>query len=249
MYLSTVDWCENNYAISEYIAEFWNTITFFPILISAIYWRKQYPKIFILHLSFHNIFLYLVLVSIGTALFHGTLLYPFQLLDELPMVLLSAYYIDFLLSLENITRSNSFLITVISKLFVKIRYILITIIVFSYFYSPFLQITLFHSFLKIFELIIIVLIYNTSTQLKTIVSENNIEFQNLHKKINYHIFNGLLCYLVAGILWISEHLFCHYIEFMQFHAFWHIFSSIGIYHLNCIISNHYLINKLIHYNV
>ncbi|KAJ1920065.1 alkaline ceramidase ydc1 [Mycoemilia scoparia] len=61
---STIDWCEENYAKSHYIAEFWNTVT---------------NVVFTCHIGFG-------LVGIGSFCFHATLKYTTQLLDELPML-------------------------------------------------------------------------------------------------------------------------------------------------------------------
>ncbi|KAH3902220.1 alkaline dihydroceramidase SCDLUD_002036 [Saccharomycodes ludwigii] len=82
---STIDWCEENYVISPYLAEFSNTITnlFYCFLATYITLRAyQY------HLEgrFILIGLGFGLVGIGSWLFHMTLKYEYQLLDELPMI-------------------------------------------------------------------------------------------------------------------------------------------------------------------
>ncbi|AET40912.1 alkaline dihydroceramidase Ecym_7059 [Eremothecium cymbalariae DBVPG len=82
---STIDWCEENYVLSYYVAEWSNTITNSVFIIQAVYLtyssiRHKLEKRFILtSLGFG-------LVGIGSWLFHMTLRYEFQLLDELPMV-------------------------------------------------------------------------------------------------------------------------------------------------------------------
>jgi hypothetical protein len=244
---STVDWCEENYAVTEYIVEFWNSITFFPILFSAIYWRRSFPRLFVFDKLFHHVFWYLVLVSLGTALFHGTLLYKFQLLDELPMVLVATKYISILMSLNQIVIVRNSFLNDLVNLFMQFKYTFIYLIVISYFLNPNYQIALFHGSLKLYESIIFILIYKLQKKLKIIISYNPI-FHIYKNKISYHARMGLIFYAIAGLLWVSENLFCEYLQHLQFHAFWHIFSSMGIYHLNSVISYSYLINNIIYFS-
>jgi len=95
---ATIDWCESNYEVTSFIAEFWNTISnlvmiLFPLY--AIYWsfkhrqfarRNKFKKHFQVPKSAIYCQFALLLVGIGSWMFHMTLLYPMQLLDELPML-------------------------------------------------------------------------------------------------------------------------------------------------------------------
>jgi dihydroceramidase len=82
---SSIDWCERNYVVTKYIAEFWNCISSFSMFILALisYIRGVYNQI-------ENRFLLLCfstgVVGLGSAYFHGTLTYFGQMSDELPMV-------------------------------------------------------------------------------------------------------------------------------------------------------------------
>lgn len=82
---STIDWCEENYVVSTYIAEALNTITnaiFIGIAGFAIYHayhNRLEPRFIFTAFGF-------LLVGVGSWLFHMTLKYQFQLLDELPMI-------------------------------------------------------------------------------------------------------------------------------------------------------------------
>ncbi|CAI2172355.1 16961_t:CDS:2 [Funneliformis geosporum] len=81
---ATLDWCEENYIVHKYIAEFINTTTnliFVSLAIFGIYITLKYG------LPFRNALGYagIALVGIGSWCFHMTLLYEFQLLDELPI--------------------------------------------------------------------------------------------------------------------------------------------------------------------
>lgn len=69
---STIDWCEDNYVVSFYIAEFWNTISNVLLILVAIFSYKKaaqqgFEKRFLMQ------YLAGVVVGIGSACFHGTL--------------------------------------------------------------------------------------------------------------------------------------------------------------------------------
>lgn len=82
---SLIDWCEENYVVSSYMAEWSNTLTNTIFLVTAAYsiytvYRNKLEFRFVLvGLGFGT-------VGIGSWLFHMTLQYRFQLLDELPML-------------------------------------------------------------------------------------------------------------------------------------------------------------------
>ena len=89
---STINWCETNYQISFYIAEFWNTLTNLGMIILSIYG--------ILHCRRQGIesrytysFLTLLFIGVGSWMFHMTLRFEMQLLDELPMLFGASYIV------------------------------------------------------------------------------------------------------------------------------------------------------------
>jgi len=95
---ASIDWCEPNYAVTPYFAEFWNTVSsLFLALVGcfAIIQSQKFEKRFIF-LGF-----LLFVVGIGSALFHGTLLFHFQLADELPMLWSSTMWLYILLELSS----------------------------------------------------------------------------------------------------------------------------------------------------
>ncbi|KAM0756387.1 alkaline phytoceramidase [Meredithblackwellia eburnea MCA 4105] len=85
---SSIDWCERNYAVTVWIAEFFNSTTNCAFVILALFGIKKNLENrlgwrFVLgHLG-------LMIIGIGSALFHMTLLYEWQLADELPMIYLT----------------------------------------------------------------------------------------------------------------------------------------------------------------
>lgn len=80
---SSIDWCEENYSKSHFIAEFWNTISSFAMVISGFQIRNK------------EISRLLVSVGIGSVLFHMTLSRYAQAIDEVPMIWLSLFMIKY----------------------------------------------------------------------------------------------------------------------------------------------------------
>jgi hypothetical protein len=266
---SSVNWCEHDFAVSPYIAEFWNTVSGFSIFISAICWYwHMYP----LHKCLTNIFKWLVVVSVGTSLFHATLLYKYQILDELPMLVIAMEYVNILTTLDTITKTITPTQLHIVRTIYNIGKVLIFAIPFTYFVDPLLQIGSFHVTLKVFEIIVILLlrqlhITSNNTIFSQIFSHTHIHGDDLYKykasssfaysqqqlneyleykrQISFHTKRGVTMYSSSILLWVIERIFCNYIEFLQLHAWWHVLSSIGVFHLNMILTFHIKINNII----
>ncbi|KAK2731302.1 hypothetical protein FQN57_003457 [Myotisia sp. PD_48] len=82
---STLNWCEEDYYATEYAAEIVNTVTnllFIYLGIKGFRSCRKNGHDLIFQISFLG---YLV-VGLGSLLFHSTLKYPMQLLDELSMI-------------------------------------------------------------------------------------------------------------------------------------------------------------------
>ena len=84
---SIVDWCEPNYTVSFYVAEWWNTLTSLILCLAALggVWRCRRAD-FRVEGRFQAVFWIIALVGAGSMGFHGTLLRSMQVMDELPMV-------------------------------------------------------------------------------------------------------------------------------------------------------------------
>lgn len=271
---STIDWCERNYVVSEDIAEFWNTLSGLAIGASALYWRftsdiwrcstdiKRY---------FYNIFWYLIFVSIGTMLFHGTLLYKYQLMDELPMLLIAMQYTKIMSTLK--TSSELFSVPMVRMWFYAtyIGKVIVFVIPITYYVHPMLHNVVFHTTLKVFEGIVLFMLYKLSKGLNAIVYDCVYNNNYLHltrcgepkekilpkvqddikdyiltyRKLKLYTKMGVRMYGVSLTLWVLENLFCEHVEFLQFHAWWHVLSSVGIYYLNKIVESHVKIHLLV----
>ncbi|KAI0334118.1 alkaline phytoceramidase [Cubamyces sp. BRFM 1775] len=87
---ATLDWCEANYQFSRYIAEAANTFSNLFTVALAVYgsWQSVSENLPARYLAGWMGF---ALVGIGSFIFHATLLFEAQLMDELPMVYVASY--------------------------------------------------------------------------------------------------------------------------------------------------------------
>ena len=144
---ASIDWCEKNYKYSPYIAEFWNTITGASLCLSSLI----YYLVYINNKTEYNKYIYnanfwLFIVGVGTILFHGSLLYIFQLLDEIPMLLIAIQYLKLNIKIAKKLNINHTLFHN-GDLFVKDSVLIIFSIIFSYYlYSQFQSIIFLLSF-------------------------------------------------------------------------------------------------------
>ena len=80
---STMNWCEENYVLVSWIAEFWNSLSsIFILVVGLIGWRLHRNH----DLGMQIAFIALGIIGFGSMAFHGTLRFETQMMDEIPMV-------------------------------------------------------------------------------------------------------------------------------------------------------------------
>jgi len=207
-----IDFCEKNYEVTIYIAEFWNTISNIIIIILALYGIKN-----TINNNFSYIFtiqyLSIVFVGIGSAMFHSTLRYAEQQLDEIPMM------IGIIIWIYIIYKKEWFKYIILQK------YLYIFLIKICILYSI---LHIKYSFVTIFQFTFSILVALTAYRLykyyKKII--NNDKLKNIIKLYFSTIILGTLC-------WLIDYHYCDLINKLPFnlqlHAWWHIFSGINVY--------------------
>eukprot|EP00038_Savillea_parva_P015366 m.220041 g.220041 ORF g.220041 m.220041 type:complete len:288 (-) comp30816_c0_seq1:410-1273(-) len=97
---STMNWCEEDYVVTPWVAEFWNTVSNLAFVVLVSLGAGVFQKGVAGHSLRFEIMASLgglLLVGTGSAAFHGTLLWGAQLLDELPMIYASCLFISCLI--------------------------------------------------------------------------------------------------------------------------------------------------------
>ena len=119
----SVSFCEDKYVVSNYIAEYYNTMSALSyVIVGLLFYKTRLKKLSKI----------IILLGLGTALLHSTLRFYGQWLDEISMLILSFYIIQELREMRfGIRTSELFLVFLIFPYFLFERYFSYFFIVFS----------------------------------------------------------------------------------------------------------------------
>lgn len=214
---STLDWCEENYVVTPYIAEFWNTISnivmIIPPAVCAYYfWKKGVELRHILS------GISLLVVGIGSWCFHMTLLYEMQLLDELPMIYGSCVFLYALNHHAHKPNHRSY-----TYIFALIFICIFVTVVYLYWKNP-----MFHE--SSYAILVFYLLYEAVKACKN------------HREIIPLAGISLVTYASGFVLWNIDNNFCSSLRHTrnhqlhpsvgpvtQLHAWWHLLTGAGTY--------------------
>ncbi|KAJ1933063.1 hypothetical protein FBU59_006162, partial [Linderina macrospora] len=179
----------------------------------------------------------ITVVGVGSLLFHATLKYPMQMLDELPMlwsVAISSYLA--ITTQFQVNRVKFLWALALWTLFVSGLTALS---------SGRLQFLLFQTSFNLLTLVVAYMAYRAKKDLE---KAGLPEITRLFR-------DGIKWYLVAAIVWLTDTNFCPYIDGrteqsllplnLQLHAWWHILVSLGLIYLFTMFMAHYcLVNHI-----
>ena len=229
---STLNWCEANYEVTFYIAEFWNTITNLGMILPAIYGLIQCKRQGIESRYTYN-FLTLLSIGIGSWMYHMTLNYEMQLLDELPMLYGASYVVYCLYTAKNDNKKEQQEGTMqrgsVLAILLILNCIIVTIV-----------------YLKIRDPIFFQAMFATIVSIGYIISlhYNYYQYSNLGLKLLLMVFGSTM---IAFGLWNIDTSFCEkltnirertlrpspILKFLspltQLHGWWHIIGGYGFY--------------------
>uniref|UniRef100_A0A0K8R7R6 Alkaline ceramidase n=1 Tax=Ixodes ricinus TaxID=34613 RepID=A0A0K8R7R6_IXORI len=213
---STPDWCERNYEVTVYIAEFWNTVSNLAMIVPPAYgafqaWRKNLETRLVLCYGF------LLVVGIGSWCFHMTLWFEMQLLDELPMVWGTLILVYTLAEVSKPAHTNNYYLmaglilygTVITAVYLTIKVPVFHQVAYGFLVA----VTFFMSLRLAWQQYFEVWLFAAAT----------------------------LLYLTGFLVWNVDNSFCAelssarkslpplVVPFSQFHALWHCFAGYGAY--------------------
>ena len=229
---STLNWCETNYEVSFYMAEFWNTLTNLGMIIPAIYGMLHCRRQGIESRYTYN-FLTLLFIGIGSWMYHMTLNYEMQLLDELPMLYGASYVVYCLYTARNELKKEQ------DKGPPRREHIVATLLTLNCIVATII-------YLKIREPIFFQAMFAIIVSAGYIISlhHNYYQYSRLGLKLLFMVFASTM---VAFALWNIDTFFCKQLTntrermlrpnpllkylspLTQLHGWWHIIGGYGFY--------------------
>ncbi|KAJ3271819.1 hypothetical protein HDV01_006331 [Terramyces sp. JEL0728] len=225
---STLDWCEPDYAVSYYIAEFVNTLTNLNYILLGKYlsdlgfFLLYSAKKVNLETREHSGTLALVVIGVGSWLFHMTLLYSTQLCDELPMIYGTCLCMYNVLTLYDKHSKKSIIGLISYSLIITVIYVILRIPL------------LFQASYALLSLVFAVIPVRQTLQLR---GKHPRDARVLLKMFCFN----LSMYLLAFILWNVDNNLCDHLRawrdtvpwyfgmFSQMHGWWHMLTGLGCY--------------------
>lgn len=233
---STIDWCEENYVVSTYIAEALNTTTnsiFIALAAFAIYHayhNRLEPRFIFTAFGF-------LLVGIGSWLFHMTLKYQFQLLDELPMIYATCIPFWSVFS-ESKSAKGSLLVAL--GIFSAANTLTV---IYLYVKDPTLHQAAYG-------------ILNAAIIFKShLLANKYVRVEQARKNLHHTMIFGISIFILGYFLWNLDIHLCSAVRakrrdwgipygfILEGHGWWHIFTGTGVYYylvyleyLNCFIT-------------
>ncbi|KAI8898835.1 ceramidase-domain-containing protein [Globomyces pollinis-pini] len=226
---SSVDWCEVNYSVTSYVAEYYNSISSVAMILVGLVGVYLHPWV---ESRFKVAFLTTSIVGLGSVAFHGTLSQLTQAFDEVPM-LYSA------LAFLYITLNQRFPMKLHTRnmlALVLMSHAVITTYLVTAFEGKW-QFLVFHLSFGSAE-------FYTIYQLVRIYRKHvHLQFHNRAFTRTFEL--GMLFYFSGFVFWLTDMLGCEYINPAystsklsinpQFHAWWHISVSTGLYFISVFV--------------
>lgn len=203
---ATIDWCEPNYVVSPYVAEFVNTVTNLGFVALGFFGVYAHPN---LELRFVLTFLSISLVGFGSAAFHATLKWNAQLGDEVPMFFLSLCFLYLTIENDHFPVKHP-----------RLPYALVLLLsVFVYFYTVYRFATLFQ---MTWGILTTVTVFRMLLLTRKMAPKERLCFRIV-----------TLVLLASAGLWALEQALCHslpWISKFQLHGlFWHVGTAYAAY--------------------
>eukprot|EP00049_Salpingoeca_infusionum_P019413 m.361761 g.361761 ORF g.361761 m.361761 type:complete len:269 (+) comp19858_c0_seq1:70-876(+) len=204
---ATIDWCEANYVVTYYVAEFFNSVSSLVImflgLVGVFQWfsMQHEPRFLVL-------WLLVMFVGFGSTLFHGTLLFPMQLLDELPMVYCLLGFAYCFIERNHTNPKYKTLPTML------VLYAIFWTVMHAYF-------GFVTAFQVHFAAISIAFTYLSLRAAQT----------SGITKIKKYTLVYFFVFLIATVAWLTDQHFCSQVQSLQLHAWWHVGTGIAVYYI------------------
>ncbi|XP_075719391.1 alkaline ceramidase 1 [Rhinoderma darwinii] len=215
---SEIDWCEANYLHSEYVAEYYNTVTNIAfLLVGPLMMYLLHPYACRRSLTVHLVWIMFTMIGLFSMYYHMTLSFFGQLLDEISILWVICLGYSIWLPKPYFPR------------FIKGR---------SEFGSAVFVVAVASTLMSLVKPTINAYVLNSITFhiLYLLVKE-------IRKCSDRDIINltlvSICLWLVAISCWLSDRLFCNFwkrVNFCYLHSFWHIFICLAVAYINTVFA-------------
>ena len=215
---SSIDWCEHNYVISFFVAEFWNTLSNIGLVLLGLfgcYWTRKVG----IEFRFTLCYICIAIIGVGSAAFHGTLTHVGQQGDETPMMFYCCAFCPCLFFLKPESEKkfgpNTF------------QYTCVGLLVFA---LGFAVLHWFYRFILFFQMLI-----GFCAVLSVILlrPHNKACSNKSAHRLGLHYYGGVGA--LSMLVWQLDVHFCRHLHALphlpnpQFHAWWHFGCAVYTY--------------------
>eukprot|EP00003_Mantamonas_plastica_P028040 TRINITY_DN6205_c1_g1_i2.p1 TRINITY_DN6205_c1_g1~~TRINITY_DN6205_c1_g1_i2.p1 ORF type:complete len:309 (+),score=74.94 TRINITY_DN6205_c1_g1_i2:36-929(+) len=222
-FTASVNWCEPDYHVSPYVAEFWNTVSSAVMalvglmgIINGI--KAGIPGRFIWG------YLALNVVGLGSMAFHGTLLFEGQAADELSMMIGMLMFLFCILDKKVVARARIISTGALATLLISAA-IILSLLWFNSWEKPIL-----------FQASFVAIEFSQSYLLSRWYKFKKKD--GTYPETRKVFLASQTAEVVGAVCWVIDHILCGATSYIQWHAIWHCCMAIWAYNrillLSCI---------------
>jgi|EP00927_Polykrikos_kofoidii_P078355 dihydroceramidase len=205
---ANVNWCESDYVVTHYLAEFGNAISSCSIIVLGVYglvmhWKKIETRFVVSFITF-------LVVGVGSFSFHATLWRSLQLLDELPMVWGNSVFLYVIIAMEDKREAGARRVLAVAMSIV-LSFATVLIVLFDT------------------EDQTIFLVCYASGAVGLFGSTAYLTFKHYSRTTVMLLETSVICYGGGFVLWLVDRNFCPVVRSLQLHAIWHFGAGIGTF--------------------
>jgi len=222
LHTSTMDFCEDNYALFPYVAEAYNTFSNIPYMMLGLHGALNTPRGHPSHVLAH---LGVAVIGMGSFVFHATLRWDAQLfLDEFPMVYVSALVLYIVVAAGPSAKLRAPAQSLALKLGMALILVLANVLYLKFPYPAVHQ--------RLFGVIIVSVYFRIRHLQKYLTPECNRICSRLMTP-------GAIIFVLGYAIWRADGIWCDHITqwrgtvgeelgwVSQGHAWWHVLTGIG----------------------
>ncbi|KAJ4394319.1 alkaline ceramidase ydc1 [Gnomoniopsis smithogilvyi] len=232
---ATLDWCEQNYDITPYIAEFFNTTTnlifmYLGALGIRDCLRYEAGKVYLLAFTGY------IIVGLGSMAFHASLKYSMQLADELPMI-----YTTCVMAYATFAYRGS----TSTRILVGLGLVALATWITAYYLTS--MDPVFHqvAYGALTCALVFRNMYVMEAHLRPALERrtgSKAHSDQIMKQMWHFSLTGIALFLVGFMIWVFDNTFCDFLRatresillpwaaLLEAHGWWHVFTGLGAYY-------------------